>query len=270
MAGGVGAIALAGLAFALLPIGGGETGGGTVKPAETVQKARVTPDADSVERLGLEREADDKAFAQAQSKGLVSGFGAYAAQYPKGQHLAVADEGAWRSAQRQNSVQAYQAYLRYFPEGAHVGEAKAAVQSLRDAESVVQQIANADAQSTVEEAFGQTCESGNAEECFSNGKQFYDQKNFSDAGPLLKNACDAHHPDGCAFLGAMYVFGRGVAQDDVLALSLLEKACTNGSAKGCLFLGEMYNLGMGVKEDQAKAFSLYQHCLLYTSDAADE
>ena len=31
-------------------------------------------------------------------------------------------------------MQAYQAYLRYFPEGAHVGEAKAAVQSLRDAQ----------------------------------------------------------------------------------------------------------------------------------------
>jgi TPR repeat protein len=65
--------------------------------------------------------------------------------------------------------------------------------------------------------------------------------------------------DGAQFeLGAMYQFGRGVKQNQPLAVEWYQKSAAQGNAKAMCNLGWAYQNGKGVKQDYAKALYLYQ------------
>ena len=155
--GGIGAVAVTGFVITLLSFGGR---GPTPEPeptdipeqtiiapelaaawarAQTLNTAEAyedflgtwpdSPYADDAKaamgRLGTE--ADDAAFAQAQSRDLVRSYGQYVQDYPAGRHMDKADDGAWGSAGRQNTANAYQAYLTDFPDGKYIEDARAAI-----------------------------------------------------------------------------------------------------------------------------------------------
>ena len=157
--GGIGAVAVTGLVITLLSFGGrGPTPDPDPDPPDIPEQIIIAPElaaawaraqtlntaeayegflgtwpdspyADDAKaamgRLGTE--ADDAAFAQAQSRDLVRSYGQYVQDYPAGRHMDKADDGAWGSAGRQNTTNAYQAYLTDFPDGKYIEDARAAI-----------------------------------------------------------------------------------------------------------------------------------------------
>ena len=59
-------------------------------------------------------------------------------------------------------------------------------------------------------------------------------------------------------LGAMYLDGQGVAQDDAQALIWYRKAAVQGNAWAQYNLGVMYDTGKGVPQDDAEALIWYR------------
>ena len=55
-------------------------------------------------------------------------------------------------------------------------------------------------------------------------------------------------------LGGMYLYGRGVAQDDAEAVRWFRLAADQGDASAQAKLGGMYLYGLGVAQDEAEAF----------------
>ena len=52
--------------------------------------------------------------------------------------------------------------------------------------------------------------------------------------------------ESCAYLGAGYLTGSGVAHDDVRAAQYLSQGCEGGVAMGCTLLASMYEAGTTV------------------------
>ena len=156
--GGIGAVVVTGLVMTLISLGGRGPTPQPDRPPDITEQNIITPElaaawaraqtlntaeayegflgtwpdspyADDAKaamgRLGTE--ADDAAFAQAQSRDLVRSYGQYVQDYPAGRHMDKADDGAWGSAGRQNTTNAYQAYLTDFPDGKYIEDARAAI-----------------------------------------------------------------------------------------------------------------------------------------------
>jgi serine/threonine protein kinase len=85
----------------------------------------------------------------------------------------------------------------------------------------------------------------------------YNQKRFSEAGPLLDKACAGGNGETCKDLGNMYRDGSGVPKDGSRAAALYSKACDAGNGPGCTNLGWMYANGNGVAKDDSRAAALY-------------
>ena len=193
--GGIGAVAVTGLVITLLSFGGrGPTPDPDPDPpdipeqniiapelaaawarAQTLNTAEAyegflgtwpdSPYADDAKaamgRLGTE--ADDAAFAQAQSRDLVRSYGQYVQDYPARRHMDKADDGAWGSAGRQNTTNAYQAYLTDFPDGKYIENARAAIAEAERQEAERQKQARCRAWNS--EAFFRTASAGDVRAC---------------------------------------------------------------------------------------------------------
>jgi hypothetical protein len=85
------------------------------------------------------KDADDKAWADAEKAGTAAAFTGYVQKFGSGAHAAEArqrlaaldeqarkeaDENAWADAQRAGTAGAYSAYVQKFGSGAHVAEAR--------------------------------------------------------------------------------------------------------------------------------------------------
>ena len=208
--GGIGAVAVTGLVITLLSFGGR---GPTPEPeppdipeqniiapelaaawarAQALNTAEAyegflgtwpdSPYADDAKaamgRLGTE--ADDAAFAQAQSRDLVRSYGQYVQDYPAGRHMDKADDGAWGSAGRQNTANAYQAYLTDFPDGKYIEDARAAIAEAARQEAERQeaerqeaerqkQVLQSDCAAWNSEAFFETASAGDVRACLRAG-----------------------------------------------------------------------------------------------------
>ena len=299
--GGVAAMAITGLAIGLVSMGGSERpiddgdngvtkvtvapdqieAWGAAKALGTIEayesflgkwpnSEHATEAKSSIDRL--KNSEDDEAFEAAKAKALVSGYGEYVQNFPKGKHHEAADEGAWSSAQRQNTIQAYEAYLSYFPESAQIDAASEAIQSLKDADIEAQEKAQVDAKAAAdaaaliaaeeaakEDAFKLTCEGGNAEDCHAKGyHQFHHQKNYGQGRLLYQKACDGGWVASCNELGYSYSSGLGVPVDYSRARTLFSKACDGYYVSGCGNLGLLYYRGNGVSVDYSRAQSLFR------------
>ena len=74
-------------------------------------------------------------------------------------------------------------------------------------------------------------------------------RDYAKAAKLYGKACALKSPIGCAFLGAFYRDGRGVAQSYEKAAEIFTKACEIDSGNGCYDLAELHEGGLGVGQD---------------------
>ena len=201
--GGIGAVAVTGLVITLISLGGRGPTPEPDRPPDIAEQTIITPElaaawtraqtlntaeayegflstwADSpytddakaaMGRLGTE--ADDAAFAQAQSQDLVRSYGQYVQDYPAGRHMDKADDGAWGSAGRQNTANAYQAYLTYFPDGKYIEDARAAIAEAKRQEAERQEAERqkqARCRAWNSDAFFETASAGDVRACLRAG-----------------------------------------------------------------------------------------------------
>jgi TPR repeat protein len=85
----------------------------------------------------------------------------------------------------------------------------------------------------------------------------YRQGRYSEASPLLDQACKIGSPEACRDLGYMYANGDGVEIDSRRAVDLFSEACNAGYANGCTALAYRCEAGDGVAKDEHRAFALY-------------
>jgi TPR repeat protein/tRNA A-37 threonylcarbamoyl transferase component Bud32 len=107
----------------------------------------------------------------------------------------------------------------------------------------------------------QACTGGSTEACRNLGNQYATgngvAKDTSRAVALFSKACDAGNATGCASLGVFYESGTGVTKDESRSAVLFSKSCDGGNAVGCYFLGHKYENGLGVVKDVIRAAALF-------------
>ena len=88
--------------------------------------------------------------------------------------------------------------------------------------------------------------------CWGSTLQANDWKN----APIseVQKAAEQGHVDAQFLLGAMYVNGRGVAQDYKQAVAWYRKAAEQGDVDAQRILGMMYDNGVGVVQDNKLAY----------------
>lgn len=97
-----------------------------------------------------------------------------------------------------------------------------------------------------------------------------DRSDWTDAMPLLVQACSMGYAESCMTLGYRYDTGTGVMVDEKKAVELYEEACNGNSSNGCDHLGDHYLSGQGVDRNTDKAKEAYQKgCNLGLSAACD-
>jgi hypothetical protein len=69
----------------------------------------------------------------------------------------------------------------------------------------------------------------------------WNQKRYSNAIPLFNQACVGRKMDACYYLGVMFEFGHGVAQDFSRARNLYVDACNAGNQTACNNLSILMN-----------------------------
>jgi TPR repeat protein len=108
----------------------------------------------------------------------------------------------------------------------------------------------------------QACNGGRATACKSLGWMYANglgvTTDLSRADTLYQRGCDGGDPQACHNLGYAYWQGSGVPADNVRSVALFRKACDAGYAGGCTDLAWMYETGRGVTADRDQAIALYR------------
>lgn len=108
------------------------------------------------------------------------------------------------------------------------------------------------------------CDRGSAASCGELGQRYQDD---GEAPPeymkrgfnLFKRACDGGDAVGCGDLAQAYLFGQGVARDEVRGARLSEQVCSNGNMIGCSLMGIVHEQGKaGYPKDAGKAVSYFR------------
>jgi len=97
-----------------------------------------------------------------------------------------------------------------------------------------------------------------AEALYKEGKALYDAKDYAKAFPKLKAAAEKGHRKAQYRVGRCYDKGRGVTEDDQLAVQWYEKSAKQDYAKAQYQLGKCYKDGEGVEKNRAKAIELFR------------
>jgi tetratricopeptide (TPR) repeat protein len=82
----------------------------------------------------------------------------------------------------------------------------------------------------------------------------YTQKRYTDARPLLEQACDGGELKACNYLGYLYAEGLGGAHDTKKARDAYQKACNRGILPSCASLGSLYQ-DAGNSDEARKYFN---------------
>ena len=107
-------------------------------------------------------------------------------------------------------------------------------------------------------ALSLTASAQSAEKLYKEGKDLYDAKKYEQAVPKLKAAAEKGHKKAQYRLGRCYEKGRGVAENDAMAVQWYQKAANQGYHKAQYQLGKAYKDGEGVEKDRKKAIQLFQ------------
>jgi TPR repeat protein len=84
---------------------------------------------------------------------------------------------------------------------------------------------------------------------FAQGTRAYDRQNYVLAAQILMPLAERWDPRAQTYIGVMYLRGRGVPQDFLVAAYWLHLAAGAGFPEAQYFLGLMYDKGQGVPQD---------------------
>ncbi|MBA3538150.1 MAG: sel1 repeat family protein, partial [Deltaproteobacteria bacterium] len=103
------------------------------------------------------------------------------------------------------------------------------------------------------------CLAGDTRGCVDLGiARLADKKLAGDAQYAFRRACYGGEFDGCAWLGSLYVEGKGgMRVSPALGIKFLDKGCREGSMRACTMQADVLTAGTGVPKDVAKAKALY-------------
>ena len=96
-----------------------------------------------------------------------------------------------------------------------------------------------------------------AESLYKEGKTLYDKKDYAKAVPKLKAAAEKGHKKAQYRLGLCYDKGKGVKEDDQMAVKWYAKSAAQNYAKAQYQLGKCYKDGEGVEKNRQKAVELF-------------
>ena len=94
-----------------------------------------------------------------------------------------------------------------------------------------------------------------AETLYKQGKAFYDAKKYEQAVPKLRAAAEKGHKKAQYRLGRCYDKGRGVDENNTVAVQWYQKSANQGYYKAQYQMGKAYMKGKGVAADEQKARS---------------
>ena len=97
-----------------------------------------------------------------------------------------------------------------------------------------------------------------AEELYTEGRKYFDNKDHHNALPLLQRAAGMGYAKAQTDLGYCYDKGYGVAQDYSEAVKWYRKAAEQGEIYAQNNLGESYYYGQGVAQDYSEAVKWYR------------
>lgn len=86
----------------------------------------------------------------------------------------------------------------------------------------------------------------------------YYQQDYAGALQLAEPLAAEGDPVGQSVMGALYLEGKGVPQDNSKALAWYEKAAAQGLARAQYFIGDVYETGKYVPKDFSKAYTWYK------------
>jgi uncharacterized protein len=86
-------------------------------------------------------------------------------------------------------------------------------------------------------------------------------RNYKRAFALFQQANAQGSKDAEAWMGSMYLRGRGVAQDVNKARTYIEDAAASENGVGLRFMGILYQTGVGVDQNYAKAQQFYRRAI---------
>jgi TPR repeat protein len=106
-------------------------------------------------------------------------------------------------------------------------------------------------------ACGGSAASGPEESVLKAAEAAYYRQDFATAARGFELLANRGNARAEFFLGELYLSGRGVKQDDAMALKLERSAAEKGSEAAQYTLGGMYEAGQGVPKDVVQAHVWY-------------
>ena len=97
--------------------------------------------------------------------------------------------------------------------------------------------------------YDRACRAGSAYGCSALGYFRLEHDQPAEGLALLNTACDGNDASACAGVAFLYATGKGVTQDDAVALPLYQRSCDLGNPNGCYNVGEMIGFGRGAPKD---------------------
>lgn len=97
-----------------------------------------------------------------------------------------------------------------------------------------------------------------AEEYYNKGKEYFNNKNYTEAVKWYRKAAEQGLADAQFSLGDCYLEGEGVTQNMTEAVKWFRKAAEQGLADAQFALGACYQSGTGVTQNIAEAKKWHQ------------
>jgi TPR repeat protein len=114
-------------------------------------------------------------------------------------------------------------------------------------------------------AMSMTCLSSGICADYSSGLDAYKAGNYAVAVQEWRALAEGGHAQAQVSLGWLYLTGRGVAQDDVVARQFFEKAAVQGNVEAQYNLARLYYSGQGGRQDYTQACLWYEKAALQGS-----
>ena len=90
------------------------------------------------------------------------------------------------------------------------------------------------------------------------GIEYYEEPDYARAAEYFEDAARLGDTDAQTRLGDMYLYGKGVLEDEQKAVELFSEAAEDGDIRAITRLADCYHYGFGVKRDLQMARKLYQ------------
>ena len=107
----------------------------------------------------------------------------------------------------------------------------------------------------------ETIKEGDNETINSIGASRYSEGDYEEARIYYELAASMGNSIAMCNLGYMYMYGRGIAKDESIALAFFTISAKKGNIEATYKLGNLYYDGKVVEKDQNKAIELYEEAL---------